>query len=246
MSSEVVTGVPVDTTGRPIETTPLVGQSVTSVSTSTGQAVGVPVRQQSSGLEEASEALRENKEAGSAGGAGACGALGAIICLVVYYNNDGDHAECSTQLPLFLKVSGFAGVASMVLGAVVSGGIATKQTNPCFLCLVGFLSAIGGALGCFLFVWLILGLVWFSKTSATQCDAGLYEGTRIYFIVVLVVPLAICSCVCCCLCCFFAAKAKAEGGSGSGSSSGGGAAEQRQPLRRDERVPPSPANSSPA
>ena len=64
-------------------------------------------------------------------------------------------------------------------------------------------------LGCFLFVWLITGLVWFFQTSPDDCDPGLYEGSKWYFILSLIVPLCFCCCLSCCMFALIAAQSRA-------------------------------------
>ena len=73
------------------------------------------------------------------------------------------------------------------------------------------LGSLLGCFGCFLFVWLIMGVVWFFQTCSetggsceNPCDAGIYHGTKIYFFLTLLVPWLI---FCCCCCCFGAVAA---------------------------------------
>merc|ERR1711865_725592 len=49
------------------------------------------------------------------------------------------------------------------------------------------LACITSVVGCFLFAWFICGLVWFFSTTEDDCDKGLYQGSKVYFILTLVV-----------------------------------------------------------
>lgn len=206
-ASVPVEGVPVRAAcqGMPVESTPLVGEEVPLSGAAT--AVGVPVTGQSS-MEGAAEALRENKEKGSACGSASCGFLGGIMCLLVYYLNDGAHAECSRPLPLFLKVNGFGGLAMLLAAGCLTGALSGSTQNVGIKALLGLVGALVGGLSCFLFAWLIMGVVWFVETSPSECDGGVYEGTKWYFILVLLVPLSICCCACCCAFGIFCVKAR--------------------------------------
>ncbi len=136
-----VQGVPVS--GMPVESTPLVGEEVPVSQRAT--AVGVPVEAQAS-FEGAAQQLRENGDKGSAGGSACCGFLGGIMCLLVYYLNDGPHAECSTPLPLFLKVNGFAGLAVLAGGGCLAGGLSANTQNVGIKAALGLVGAVVGGL----------------------------------------------------------------------------------------------------
>ena len=138
-----------------------------SVSVPVGPAAGegtplVPpvVEAQPSGVVAMGKAVNENKVAAGSCSQSCLGFLFAFMCLLVYYLNGGDNAKCSTKLPLFLKVNGYSSLAYLIATAVIVA-IATRgrqaaaeQPNSfkCLGCLVSLL-------GCFLFAWLICGLV---------------------------------------------------------------------------------------
>ena len=48
--------------------------------------------------------------------------------------------------------------------------------------------------------------MWFFKTTEDDCDKGLYQGSKVYFILTLVVPLAACCLLSCCMCCLLGAQ----------------------------------------
>lgn len=187
--------------GVPVENTPLVPP-----------APAPPGRQAS--VVAMGKAVNENKVASGAG-CQTCLSFGfAIACLLIFYLNGGDSVDCSTKLPLFLKVNGYASIAYLLATAVVvavstKGKQAVSEQPSSFKCLAALVSM----LGCFLFVWLICGLVWYFKTSSNDCDPGLYEGSKWFFIVSLVVPLAFACCMCCCLACLLPFRAQ-EGAGG--------------------------------
>ena len=54
------------------------------------------------------KAVQDNKLAAGSSSQTCMGILFAIACLYIYYINGGDQVKCSTKLPFFLKVNGFA------------------------------------------------------------------------------------------------------------------------------------------
>jgi hypothetical protein len=109
-----------------------------------------------------------------------------IACLCIYYLNGGDSAACSTKLPLFLKVMGFASLPALLIAP-----LGVMKPNL----VVQILGGLMGCLSCFTCVWFIVGIVWFAQTSATDCEPGLYYGYRTYLILAFVLPCVV-------MCCF--------------------------------------------
>ena len=64
--------------------------------------------------------LKENPKGSSVHLAG-CTGVCAVICLVIYYANGGEDAECSTPLARFFFVNGYAGLAIAILKGCVGG-----------------------------------------------------------------------------------------------------------------------------
>ena len=65
------------------------------------------------------KAVQDNKMAAGSSSQTCMGILFAIACLAIYYLNGGDSARCSTKLPFFLKVNGFASIAYILTTAVL-------------------------------------------------------------------------------------------------------------------------------
>ena len=106
-----------------------------------------------------------------------CLGLGfALSCLLIFYLNGGDATDCSTPLPLFLKVNGYASLAYLLTSACLTAAApnAHKQQG-----LAGCVACLTGCVGCFLLAWGITGLVWFFTTNREDCDFGLYKGTMV-------------------------------------------------------------------
>ena len=104
------------------------------------------------------KAVQENKMA-AGGSSQTCMGIGfAIACLAIYYLNGGDSASCSTKLPLFLKVNGFASIAYILTTAVLVY-LTTKGKVSADNASFKGLACLTSTVGCFLFAWFICGLV---------------------------------------------------------------------------------------
>jgi hypothetical protein len=157
------------------------------------------------------KAVQDNKMAAGSGSQTCIGIGFAIACLCIYYLNGGDKAACSTKLPVFLKVNGYASIA-YILTTMMLVYLSTRgkmsSASPSFKGIACLTSLVG----CFLFAWFICGLVWFFQTTSEDCDPGMYQGSKIYFILALVVPLALCCCLSCCMVFIMAGQASGAGG----------------------------------
>lgn len=184
----------------PQETTPL-KQPLAPPPASAGE--GRPLVDEAPPVAGTAGAMAMARKYGTQSGAGGGSVLSlgfAIACLLIYYLNGGDSAECSTKLPLFLKVMGFASLA-MIVAAPLAAPKGDKAPEGPLFKLIG---CVVGPLSCFLFVWFWMGVAWFAKTSQSECNPGIYSGYRIYLIVVFTLPCALC----CCAGCFLAAFMK--------------------------------------
>tara|TARA_B110001452_G_scaffold57564_1_gene44636 strand:+ start:1313 stop:1954 length:642 start_codon:yes stop_codon:yes gene_type:complete len=186
------------TTAVPQETTPL--NQPLAPPPATDEEVAAPPAAAVAGTAGAMAMAKKYGTQSSAGG-GSILSLGfAIACLLIYYLNGGDGAECSTKLPLFLKVMGFASLA-MIVAAPLAAPKDGKAPEGALVKLIG---CVVGPLSCFLFVWFWMGVAWFAKTNQSECNPGIYEGYRLYLIVTFTLPCALC----CCAGCFFAVLMK--------------------------------------
>ena len=177
---------------KPSESTPLVpGKDLEAGAT--GGAV-----------EEMANTAKENKAAMSGAYQAILGLFWAVVCLIIFYTNGGDDARClsddgtASKLPLFLKVKGFGSLVYALAGFTLGVAAARIKSEGTMLQLIHLASCSVGCLGCFLFVWLICGIVWFIGTDEAACK-GMYQGTEVFFIFYLLVPLVLCCCCCCCL-----------------------------------------------
>lgn len=151
------------------------------------------------------KAVQDNKLAAGSSSQTCMGILFAIACLAIYYLNGGDHANCSTKLPFFLKVNGFASIAYILTTAVLVY-LSTRGKMSSDSVSFKSLACVTSVVGCFLFAWFICGLVWFFQTTEDDCDKGMYQGSKVYFILTLVVPLVACCLLSCCMCCLMGAQ----------------------------------------
>jgi hypothetical protein len=104
------------------------------------------------------KAVQDNKLAAGSSSQTCMGILFAIACLAIYYLNGGDHANCSTKLPFFLKVNGFASIAYILTTAVLVY-LSTRGKMSSDSVSFKSLACVTSVVGCFLFAWFICGLV---------------------------------------------------------------------------------------
>ena len=104
------------------------------------------------------KAVQDNKLAAGSSSQTCMGILFAIACLYIYYINGGDQVSCSTKLPFFLKVNGFASIAYILTTAVLVY-LSTRGKLSSESASFRGLACITSLVGCFLFAWFICGLV---------------------------------------------------------------------------------------
>ena len=104
------------------------------------------------------KAVQDNKLAAGSSSQTCMGILFAIACLYIYYINGGDQVKCSTKLPFFLKVNGFASIAYILTTAVLVY-LSTRGKLSSESASFRGLACITSLVGCFLFAWFICGLV---------------------------------------------------------------------------------------